>query len=748
MMGIADHGAALGAAWAEPWASAAEYWVDAAQRTVLFWDVMRQRGNQYLAHAADPTPHVLSYQFELILDGRALERPCNYMLVRIVPPEGVTVDKNKRPFVIVDPRAGHGPGIGGMKPESQIGRALRAGHPCYFIGFLPVPVTGQTLEDIGRAEAAFLRTVSERHPKAEGKPCVMGNCQAGWALAMLVAIKPEIVGPMILAGAPLSYWDGPRGKNPMRYLGGLAGGGWPASLSADLGHGRYDGAHLVQNFESLNPANTLWSKQYNLYTKVDSEGPRYLSFEKWWGGYVLLNANEIETITEDLFVGDKLTSSQLETSDGRRIDLRNVKSPIVVFCSQGDNITPPQQALGWILDLYDSTDDIVANGQTIIYAIHDDIGHLGIFVSGRVAAKEHNEFIQNIDLIDVLAPGLYEAVIMDKQADDPNATLIRGDHVARFEARSISDLRALGINTAEEDKAFAASARVSEINHGLYSTLVRPWVRALSNEPAAEMARRLSPARLQYSLFSNRNPAMLPVAIAAEQVRTYRRPVATDNPFLAFQNAISDQIVAALDGWRDLRDRWIESSFYGIYGNPVLQAMLGIDDQTLAARRPPRQREIDDIVAGLRDRVGEGDIRAAVLRAILYAVWPMRAVDERGFATLRQLYADSLPGHWESLAEFKEAVREQYLILRWLPEDALATLPDLLPEDAATRDRAFAVIEAVVSSSGAVTGEIKLRLDQMRDIFATEADEPAPEAAKAPPRPRRARASRAPKTVQ
>ena len=743
MTGTADQSAALSAAWAEPWASAVEYWVDAAQRTVLFWDVMRQRGNQYLEHAADPTPHVLSYEFELILDGRTLERPCNYMLVRIVPPEGVTVDPEKRPFVVIDPRAGHGPGIGGMKPESQIGRALRAGHPCYFIGFLPVPVAGQTLEDIGRAQAEFLRIVAERHPKAEGKPCVMGNCQAGWALAMLAAVKPDIVGPLILAGAPLSYWDGPRGKNPMRYLGGLAGGAWPAALASDLGNGRYDGAHLVQNFENLNPANTLWSKQYNLYRKIDTEVPRYLSFEKWWGGYVQLNANEIETITEDLFIGDKLTAGQLKTSSGRPIDLRAIKSPIVVFCSQGDNITPPQQALGWILDLYDSTDDIVANGQTIIYAIHDEIGHLGIFVSGRVAAKEHNEFIQNIDLIDTLAPGLYEAVILEKSPDDPNAGLIRGDHVVRFEARSINDLRALGINTADEDKAFATAARVSEINSALYDAAVRPWMQAVASEPTAELGRRLNPLRLQYSLFSNRNPAMLPVAMAAEQVRANRRPAAPDNPFLAFQDLVSSQIVAALDGWRDWRDRWIESSFYAIYGNPVLQAMLGIGDETLAERRPPRRREPEEEREAARAKVAEGDIRAALLRAILYVIWPMRSVDERGFATLRQLYADHLPGLWASLSEFKAALRDQYLVLRWLPAEALAALPGLLPADAETRGRAFAVIEGVVSAAGPVAGEVRLRLEQMRGVF-VEAAPAKPAAAPA----RRGRTGRTLKVVK
>ena len=130
---------------------------------VLFLDVMRQRGNGYREHLAKTVPHVLRYNVELIVDGRTLERPVNYGLVRIVPPEGVTIDPKLRPFVIVDPRAGHGPGIGGFKADSEIGVALRAGHTCYFVGFLPDPMPGQTIEDIARAEAVFLQRVIELH---------------------------------------------------------------------------------------------------------------------------------------------------------------------------------------------------------------------------------------------------------------------------------------------------------------------------------------------------------------------------------------------------------------------------------------------------------------------------------------------------------------------------------------------------------------------------------------------------------
>src|ERR1700747_2044514 len=257
---------------------AMDYMIDAAQRTVMFWDVMRQRGNQYREHLTETVPHVLEFAVELVVDGRKLDRPVHHGFVRIIRPKGVAIDAERRPFVVIDPRAGHGPGIGGFKADSEIGVALRAGHPCYFIGFFPEPMPGQTIEDVARAEGIFLEKVVELHPQADGKPCVIGNCQAGWAVMMLAALRPDLFGPIIIAGSPLSYWAGVRGKYPMRYSGGLLGGSWLTALTSDLGHGKFDGASLVQNFENQNPANTLWTKQYNLYSKIDTEAPRYLRF--------------------------------------------------------------------------------------------------------------------------------------------------------------------------------------------------------------------------------------------------------------------------------------------------------------------------------------------------------------------------------------------------------------------------------------------------------------------------------------
>src|SRR5215211_2615953 len=527
-----------GDALSGPFSSAFEYLVDRGQRNVLFLDVMRQRGLQYREHIAETAPHVLNYAVELILDGRKFQRPVNYGLVRVAPPDGVEIDIRRRPFVVVDPRAGHGPGIGGFKADSEIGVAMKAGHSCYFIGFLPEPVPGQTIEDIASAEAIFIEKVIALHPDADGKPCVIGNCQAGWAVMILASLRPELFGPLIIAGAPLSYWAGVRGKNPMRYSGGLLGGSWLTALTSDLGGGKFDGAWLVQNFENMNPSNTLWTKQYNVYSKVDSEADRYLEFERWWGGHVNLNAEEIQFIVDELFVGNNLAAGRIKTSDGQTVDLRKISSPIVVFCSKGDNITPPQQALGWILDLYSDVDEIRAYGQTIVYTVHETVGHLGIFVSGGVAKKEHGEFSSNIDLIDVLPPGLYEATFKAKSADTANPELAAGEWIMRCERRTLDDIRAMGGNDLADERRFATAARVSEINLALYRAFAQPVVRAMTSAPIADAMRQLHPLRLQYELFSDANPLMAPVKAMAERAREDRQPAGADNPFPALQAAV------------------------------------------------------------------------------------------------------------------------------------------------------------------------------------------------------------------
>ncbi|MDQ8700853.1 DUF3141 domain-containing protein [Hyphomicrobium sp. LHD-15] len=725
---------------------AIEYWVDAWQRSILTLDVMRERTARYEEHAAKIAPHVLKFECELIMDGRELKRPVNYVLARIKPPKDIVLDEKKRPFVVVDPRAGHGPGIGGFKPESEIGVAFKTGHPCYFIGFLPTPMPGQTIEDVAHAEAAFLERVIALHPAAEGKPAVIGNCQAGWAVMLLAALRPELFGPIIVAGSPLSYWSGVRGANPMRYTGGLLGGSWLTAFAGDLGKGKFDGAWLVSNFENLNPANTLWAKQYNLYGNVDKEGPRYLEFEQWWGGHVLLNAEEMQFIADELFIGNKLAGGRLMTSDGTQIDLKNITSPILVFCSKADNITPPQQALDWILDLYGSVEDIRAYGQTIVYAIHESIGHLGIFVSGSVAKKEHEEFATNIDLIDVLPPGLYEAVMTRRGSEEASDTLIGGDYLVRFEARTLDDIRALGGNDDDDDRKFATVARISDINIGLYRTFVEPWVQSFTSDGMAQAIRRLHPLRLQYDMYSAANPLMKTLEWTAKSVRDARQPVSNSNIFWEAQGWIADYVEKSLDTYRETRDLMLEATFHAVYGAPLLQALTGVTANDLR-RRPPLMAAahsalVQQRISEIKRRASEGGPREAALRSLIYIRMPDGVVDERGFNFLRTLRREA--GRSYSLVDFKSLLREQFLLLLLDQRRAVEAMPGMLAKDPDLARKMLATLRRLIEVVGLRSDEAKARMAEIERLFEDgaadreRADDSGP---KRPPPPPVARAN-------
>jgi hypothetical protein len=687
----------------------AEYWVDSVQKSVLILDILRKRGNNYVERAHAVVPNVLEFEAKVLVDGRSLPRPVNYFLVEIVPGPEYSIDAQKRPFIVVDPRAGHGPGIGGMKHDSEIGKALEAGHPCYFVGFTPSPVEGQTVADVCAAEAHFVKTVIERHPRTDGLPVVIGNCQAGWQIMMTAAARPELFGPIMLAGSPLSYWAGIRGKNPMRYSGGILGGTWLNALTGDLGNGLFDGAHLVANFESLNPANTLWSKPYKVYNKVDTEAERFIDFEKWWGSPVLLTADEMLSIANDLFVGNKLSRGQIQAPDGTRLDLRNIMSPIIVFCSWGDDITPPPQALQWITDLYDTDEDLRASGQTIVYCLHRTIGHLGIFVSGKVATKEHAEFAQAMDAIDLLGPGIYEAVIEDIDEHLARRDLVEGDHLFTLERRSLEDIRDICQQNPEDDRRFASAARLSDINLAFYREFARPAVRAVTSDLTGEIGRRLHPNRLRFELFSDENPVMRTVPALADAVRENRRPVRRDNPFVQAEHMAADFIEGSLTAFGKAVDAWKEVTFLATYGHPVVQALAGIDAATSvegpAERDLPREALVAIREKDLRQRVRTGGPLEAALRALIWVAMTVDRADERMFRAVVDATKTVPLFRQAGLPAVRQALRDQQAIIELAPDEAIAAIPHLAGPDPEARVRILSGLDKLFAIDSKMLGE-------------------------------------------
>lgn len=642
-----------------------EYLRDAGQRWVLFIDTLCRRGDASIVREKEGFKPVLAFDYDMVVDGRKLDRPANYALVRIHPPVGVSPPRdNARPWVIIDPRAGHGSGIGGFKSQSEVGVALHHGHPVYFMIFFRDPEPGQTLADVCAAEATFLREIHARHPHAP-KPLVTGNCQGGWAAMILAATHPDLMGPVVIAGAPLSYWAGEKGRNPFRYFGGIAGGAVPAAFTSDLGGGKFDGANLVLNFEMLNPGKTWFRKNFDLFANVDSEANHFLDFERWWSGFYFMNENEIRWIVENLFIGNRLTRGEAVLSDGTPVDLTRIEAPVIVFASHGDNITPPQQALNWIADLYASTKEIEASGRTIIYTLHDSIGHLGIFVSAQVANKQHEQIGSVIKTIESLAPGLYEMLI----TKDHEITTVS------FEARKIEDILKLG-DGCKEEVEFAAVAGWSEWAAKTYELTLQPVIQSMVTPATAEAQRRFHPMRQQQYFFSHRNPLFATIGDIAEEVREQRTPAAGDNPLLKLEQLFADQVERSWNLYRDSRDALIELSFHSLYATPWMK-VLG------AARQArPQSHDINKFphVQDAIKRAKLGGYAEGIVRMLILLARTRGSVRRDRLERSDRLLHSRPPFKSMTPELRSRIIYEQSLIVDFAGNNAIATLADILTD--------------------------------------------------------------------
>jgi hypothetical protein len=339
-----------------------------------------------------------------------------------------------------------------------------------------------------------------------------------------------------------------------------------------------------------------------MFATVDSKDARerFLEFEKWWGGVHFMNEAEIRWIVEQIFIGNRLSRGEARLERGRPLDLKSIRSPIIVFASCGDNITPPQQALNWIPDTYVDEHEIKIRGQRIIYMVHDKVGHLGIFVSSSIAKKEHSEVTSTMKTIESLSPGLYEMVIENQTGEGVHAHF-----EVSFIERKMTDLAAFDDERGEE-KDFGAVARLSELGAELYALTLRPMIQAMVTPQSAELMRQTNSSRVQRRMFGDANPLMQPVAAAAAKAEQERKKADPSNPFPIWEKLWAGSVEQSLDLMRDLRDASHEIAFFSIYGSPLM-TRIGANHAYQRAQENPKELrflpEVQAILLGL-DRNG------------------------------------------------------------------------------------------------------------------------------------------------
>jgi hypothetical protein len=552
------------------------YGIDLAQRSVLMSDVLRRRGNQYFDYQEAGLPPITPFPLEKIMDGRDLDRPVNRTLVRVTDRRTADTgrrsdwaDQTKRPIIFQDPDAGRGL-ISASRETSEMGLSIDTGHPTFLILVQPETVRGQTMDDLVAATRIFAEKVRELCPH-EKPPAFIGNCQAGWQMALSAARTPGIEGPVVPVGAPLSYWSRGAERHSLRFAGGLSLGTWLPLFLGDIGDDVIDALPPL-NFELFDIDRHPILDSLKWLQEVDDEQKIgvFLTQQKWVYGFYQIGARQFCWIIRELFVGNKLERGLVEL-EGRPVDMKNIKSAII-FTSYGDTITPVPQGIGWIPRVWSSTDEIKEAGVKLVLVHHQRAGHLAIFVSARVADKEHREIIGVLgDDLDDLEPGLYQMEITT-----------RGDHPPRYttDFREI-DLEEIRETLDDSDRPlFHRAAVVSEAVDRLYRITARPWVRMAGNAVTAGILHRLHPMRSRVSAWSDRrNPFAYAIRTGAEEIRKHRLPVGPDHPFSRLERLNRGLLGVGLNLYKEIRDSAYETTFHLIYGdaNPWMKFFLPAD---------------------------------------------------------------------------------------------------------------------------------------------------------------------------
>ncbi|MGL5137275.1 MAG: DUF3141 domain-containing protein, partial [Beijerinckiaceae bacterium] len=381
--------------------------------------------------------------------------------------------------------------------------------------------------------------------------------------------------------------------------------------------------------------------------------------------FFMMNESEIRWIVENLFIGNRLAFGQAKLGD-EVIDLKKIRSPIVVFASHGDNITPPPQALNWIADLYRDIHEIKALGQRIVYMVHDSIGHLGIFVSAKIAGREHDAITDTMRAIEALPPGLYEMVL----EQEPDRVHIK------FAPRTIDDILDLDDGRHDEEM-FAAVAKLSEMGAAQYDTFMRPAIRSMVTPESAKNFFDTRQMRVERSSMSDKNPAMKQVKGLAEEARAKRTPVAADNPYLAVERLVGEQIEQSLNLFRDWRDTCQELWFHSVFGSPVMRS---IGAETLTERRRAAEaetRRLPEVQAALAS-MDEGGEAEGTLRMLELLTNARGYVRRSRLEKATALFANEEPFRSMDEAALAKMIHEQSLIVLFEPDLAKASLPRLL----------------------------------------------------------------------
>jgi polyhydroxyalkanoate synthase subunit PhaC len=208
---------------------------------------------------------------------------------------------------------------------------------------------------------------------------LLGVCEGGVFTTAFAALEPVRVNTLILTITPIDFHADT--------VEDRAGHGfiniWTRSISAEDvdrfidANGNLPGEFMGAIFNQMSPIRSLLKYNLDLLEIVDDEARllNWLRMEKWIADRPDHPGEAAKQWLKDLYQQNKLVRNEWEL-EGRRVDLGNIRMPVLNVYAKDDHIIPPatSRALGPKVGSSDYTELALAGG------------HIGVFVGGRSQA--------------------------------------------------------------------------------------------------------------------------------------------------------------------------------------------------------------------------------------------------------------------------------------------------------------------------------------------------------------------------
>jgi polyhydroxyalkanoate synthase len=208
---------------------------------------------------------------------------------------------------------------------------------------------------------------------------LLGVCEGGVFATAFAALEPERINTLTLTITPIDF----HADTVEDRLGHGFINIWTRSLSAEDvdrlidANGNLPGEFMGAIFNQMSPMRSLLKYNLDLLEIVDDEQRlmNWLRMEKWIADRPDHPGEAAKQWMKDLYQQNKLVRNEWELN-GRRVDLHNIRMPVLNVYAKDDHIIPPatSRALGAMLDPSNYAELALPGG------------HVGVFVGGRSQA--------------------------------------------------------------------------------------------------------------------------------------------------------------------------------------------------------------------------------------------------------------------------------------------------------------------------------------------------------------------------